>query len=74
MWRFVLPKNTEDIDLSGYDFDKEELDKISKKLNKNQARSLDISNNSFKTKELKIFSKALKIVKCWILWTFLTTN
>jgi Ran GTPase-activating protein (RanGAP) involved in mRNA processing and transport len=60
MWRFVLPKNTEDIDLSGYDFDKEELDKISKKLNKNQVRSLDISNNSLKTKELKIFSKAFE--------------
>jgi Ran GTPase-activating protein (RanGAP) involved in mRNA processing and transport len=56
----VLPKNTEDIDLSGCDFDKEELDKISKKLNKNQVRSLDISNNSFKTKELKIFSKAFE--------------
>jgi Ran GTPase-activating protein (RanGAP) involved in mRNA processing and transport len=60
MWKFVLPKNTEDVDLSGYEFDKEELDKISKKLNKNQVRSLNISNNSLKTKELKIFSKAFE--------------
>jgi Ran GTPase-activating protein (RanGAP) involved in mRNA processing and transport len=60
MWKFVLPKNTEDVDLSGYEFDKEELDKISKKLNKNQVRSLNISNNSLKIKELKIFSKAFE--------------
>jgi Ran GTPase-activating protein (RanGAP) involved in mRNA processing and transport len=46
----------EDVDLSGYDFDTEELEKISKKLKKDTVKSLDISNNSFKNKELKILA------------------
>jgi Ran GTPase-activating protein (RanGAP) involved in mRNA processing and transport len=55
LWSKLLV-DVEDVDLSGYDFDTEELEKISKKLKKNSVKSLDISNNSFKTKELKILA------------------
>ena len=51
---------TEDVDLSGYDFELKELKELSKKLENNKIRSLDLSNNSLPSQSLNLIVKALE--------------
>eukprot|EP01080_Neovahlkampfia_damariscottae_P005607 gene5607-9424_t len=55
-----IDTTSEDVYLSGYEFDSKELRELSKKLENNRIRTLDLSNNSLPDKSLNLIFKSLQ--------------